>query len=265
MNYVAYEAKWYAAIEARVTPIGSVPAVGGDIVIVGILLAMALLAGAALVLSFLHWKEWRERGSEPVYLRKAKPLDGLLRDHPSQRKADSGFLHRKTHQRSGMPVTGILLALIAAALGVVVFDVGGAKWFPTLTTNKSTTAASTTAMPTISGSARVIDGDTVVVAGVHVRLKGVDAAELGTVRGENARDVMIGIVTSDLSCRLTGEKTYRREVGYCTTANGIDINQAIIAAGAALACPRYDTRYVPFERAAALEAQPRSSYCLKRH
>ena len=40
---------------------------------------------------------------------------------------------------------------------------------------------------------------------------------------------MIGIVTSDLTCRLTGEKTYRREVGYCTTANGTDINRAIIA------------------------------------
>jgi hypothetical protein len=52
VNYVAYQAKWYAAIEARVTPIGSAPAVGGDIVIVGILSAMALLAGAALVLIF---------------------------------------------------------------------------------------------------------------------------------------------------------------------------------------------------------------------
>jgi endonuclease YncB( thermonuclease family) len=56
------------------------------------------------------------------------------------------------------------------------------------------------------------------------------------------------------------KKTHRREVGYCTTANGIDINQAIIAQGAALACLRYDTRYLPFEQAAALAAQPRSPY-----
>ena len=33
------------------------------------------------------------------------------------------------HTGSGY-VTGILLAVTAAALGVVVFDVGGAKWFP---------------------------------------------------------------------------------------------------------------------------------------
>jgi endonuclease YncB( thermonuclease family) len=37
---------------------------------------------------------------------------------------------------------------------------------------------------TISGPARVVDGDIVVVAGTTIRLKGVDAAELGTARGE---------------------------------------------------------------------------------
>jgi endonuclease YncB( thermonuclease family) len=53
----------------------------------------------------------------------------------------------------------------------VFFDVGGAKRYPALA-----------AAATISGPARVIDGDTVVVAGTTVRLKGVDAAELGTAR-----------------------------------------------------------------------------------
>jgi micrococcal nuclease len=171
--------------------------------------------------------------------------------------------HTGSEWPSAIPVTGILLTLTAAALGAVVFDLGGDKLYPVPATPTFRTAASTTAAPTISGPARVIDGDTVVVAGTRVRLKGVDAAELGTACGENARAVMIGIVTGDLTCRLTGEKTHRREVDYCTTANGIDINQAIIAQGAALACPRYDTRYVPFEQAAALEAQPRSSYCVK--
>ena len=125
VHYVAYEAKWYAAIEARVTPIttisGLARVVDGN---TAVLLAMALLLGAALVLSFQHWKEWKARpttlatvhtgastntsskvcaGSsregttcqEPG-LKKAKPLDGLLRDHPSQRKADDlGLLHQE--------------------------------------------------------------------------------------------------------------------------------------------------------------------------
>jgi endonuclease YncB( thermonuclease family) len=76
---------------------------------------------------------------------------------------------------------------------------------------------------------------------------------------------MTGIVgNGDLSCRLTGEKTHRREVGYCTTADGVDINRAIIAQGAALSCPRYDARYLAFEQADALAMQPRSSYCVSR-
>ena len=123
----------------------------------------------------------------------------------------------------------------------------------------------TASPPVISGPAYVIDGDTVVVAGVHVRLKGVDAAEMNSPLGQTAREVMVGIVgNSELSCVLTGEKTHKREVGYCFTADGTDINQAIIAAGAALACPRFDTRYVEFEQASAVAAQPRASYCVRR-
>jgi endonuclease YncB( thermonuclease family) len=120
------------------------------------------------------------------------------------------------------------------------------------------------AMATVSGPARVIDGDTVVVAGVHVRLKGVDAAELGTPRGEAARRVMVGIAGNSLTCRLTGEHTYSREVGYCATAAGIDIGQAIITSDAALACPRYDDRFVRFEQAEAVVVQPRAACCARR-
>ncbi|MHC2576764.1 endonuclease YncB(thermonuclease family) [Bradyrhizobium diazoefficiens] len=157
---------------------------------------------------------------------------------------DSAFLNR--------------LSVMAVLLAVVVYgasEIPGRHW---------ANANAVPPMTAISGPARVVDGDTVVVAGTTVRLKGVDAAELGTERGENARRVMVALVPGTLTCRLTGEKTYSREVGYCTTANGTDINRAIIAQGAALACPRYDSRYVSFEQEAALAAQPRSSYCVKR-
>jgi endonuclease YncB( thermonuclease family) len=136
--------------------------------------------------------------------------------------------------------------IIAAALSAVCFDVSGAQYVT---------------RSTISGSVRVIDGDTVVVAGTTVRLKGVDASELGTPRGENARRTMLALVPAELTCHLTGEKTHGREVGYCFTSDGIDINQAIIVSGAALACPRYDTRYLRFEQTDALAAQVRAPYC----
>jgi hypothetical protein len=47
-------------------------------------------------------------------------------------------------------------------------------------------------------------------------------------------------------------------------ADGRDIQREIVEMGAALACPRYSTRYVAFEQVDALAAQPRSSYCAKR-
>ena len=84
VNYVAYQAKWYAAIEARVTPIGSAPAIGGDTVVVGILFAMALCAAAALALSYQHWKA--QKPGQCDHLKQAKPLDGHLRDRPRPMK-----------------------------------------------------------------------------------------------------------------------------------------------------------------------------------
>jgi len=100
--YVSNQAKWYSALKAAVNHVTSISArvVDGDPVVVGILLAaMALLSGAALVLSFLHWRDWKAKDpGQSDQWKKAKPLDGLLRDHPSQRKADDPLL---PHQPSG--------------------------------------------------------------------------------------------------------------------------------------------------------------------
>jgi hypothetical protein len=82
--YVANQPKWYSALTAAVTPVTSISGlarvVDGDIVVVvGILLAMALLLGAGLVLSFLHWRDWKaQKPGQGDGLKKAKPLDGLL-------------------------------------------------------------------------------------------------------------------------------------------------------------------------------------------
>ena len=39
----------------------------------------------------------------------------------------------------------------------------------------------------IAGSSRVIDGDTVVIGSVHIRLRGLDAPEIGDLGGSEAR------------------------------------------------------------------------------
>jgi len=117
----------------------------------------------------------------------------------------------------------------------------------------------------VAGPSRVVDGDTVVVDGTTVRLKGVDAAEMSTILGVESKRIMEEIVMGqDLYCRLTGERTHRREVGYCFTKDDVDINRAIIERGGALSCPRYDARYIKYERPELLLAQSRARYCTGR-
>ncbi|HKA73155.1 MAG TPA: hypothetical protein VKE26_15200 [Xanthobacteraceae bacterium] len=120
---------------------------------------------------------------------------------------------------------------------------------------------------TVSGPVRVVDGDTLVVDGVSVRLKGVDAMERGTAEGDSATATMRALVHEgeSVTCSVTGEKTHRREVGYCVRDHdGLDLNRAIIAAGAALGCPRYDPRYVEAETAEARVRLRQARYCAPR-
>ena len=116
----------------------------------------------------------------------------------------------------------------------------------------------------VQGPAYVIDGDTVVVAGVRVRLKGVDAPERADKYGPDATNGMRAIVGDWLRCELTGEKTRKREVGYCVNAAGQDIGEAIVTAGAALACECYSDRYISFEQPEALKRLTRAPYCDKK-
>jgi endonuclease YncB( thermonuclease family) len=112
------------------------------------------------------------------------------------------------------------------------------------------------------GSAKAVDGDTVIVNNTVVRLKGVDAPEQSQPGGAQATAAMRILVGTWLKCELTGEKTHNREVGFCANADGKDIAEAIISQGLALACPRHSSRYVKFEQAETVMRQPRASYCL---
>ena len=65
-----------ASTTAAPTISGPARVIDGDAVVVGILLAIALLLGAALVLSFLHWKEWKARRIRVFCIRRP---NGLIR------------------------------------------------------------------------------------------------------------------------------------------------------------------------------------------
>lgn len=99
----------------------------------------------------------------------------------------------------------------------------------------------------LTGHASTIDGDTIEIGGVSVRLKGIAAperAEPGSSEATEALRRMIG--DHEVRCELTGERTRNRAVGYCF-AGGRDLNGAMVRGGWALSCPRYSQRYIGLE------------------
>ena len=77
-----------------------------------------------------------------------------------------------------------------------------ARWFGTIADAVETVPQETT----VSGPARVIDGQRVSVAGTRIYLRGLDVAETGTQWGDMAKWGMEMIAGAELRCRLTGDK-----------------------------------------------------------
>ncbi len=113
-----------------------------------------------------------------------------------------------------------------------------------------------------AGGLQVRDADTIVVDGTPVRLNGVDAPELGTRSGQDAKRWMVNFLRGkNIECELNGERSYDRWVGVCF-ADGEDIGAAVIAAGHALDCARYSGgRYRQLETPAAKSRLSRAGYC----
>lgn len=113
-----------------------------------------------------------------------------------------------------------------------------------------------------SAGLQVRDADTIVVDGTPVRLDGVDAPELKTRAGKDAKRWLVGYLRDkNVTCDLTGKKTYDRWVGVCY-ADGVDVGAAVIAAGFALDCAKFSGgRYRKLETPAAKSRIKRARYC----
>lgn len=113
----------------------------------------------------------------------------------------------------------------------------------------------------ITGLARVIDGDTIDVAGTRVRLEGIDAPETDQKCKDGAgRDYLCGIAASKalrdligrdpVTCQNVGKDRYGRVLGVCSNASGTDMNAELVRRGLAVAFRRYSLRYADVEDAA---------------
>lgn len=115
------------------------------------------------------------------------------------------------------------------------------------------------AAATVSGSAKVIDGDTLEIGTQRVRLFGIDAPE-GTQTcdrsgerwacGQASADELRGMIGSgELICSGNEVDTYGRLLAVCTIG-GVDLNRLMVSEGWATAFRRYSENYVPDENQA---------------
>jgi endonuclease YncB( thermonuclease family) len=108
----------------------------------------------------------------------------------------------------------------------------------------------------IAGKARIIDGDTIVIAATHIRLNGIDAPESDqtcTDASNNAwlcgrvatGELLALIAGRPLACETSGRDRYHRVLAICTLPDGTDINAWMVQQGWALAY--YSHKYEPEE------------------
>ena len=112
------------------------------------------------------------------------------------------------------------------------------------------------APPALSGLARVVDGDTLDVERVRVRLHGIDAPEsaqrcrasgrLWPCGQEATRALARRIGGRPVACEERDRDRYGRVVAVCTVA-GRDLNRWMVAEGWAFAYRRYSRAYVAAE------------------
>lgn len=104
---------------------------------------------------------------------------------------------------------------------------------------------------------QVVDGDTVDVAGVRYRLHGIDAPEAGqkcrNARGGNWPCGQAAIAALEelvrgrqVHCDYRGSDDYGRTIAVCF-ADGMDVNQEMVASGFAWAFRKYSEDYVDTE------------------
>ena len=114
---------------------------------------------------------------------------------------------------------------------------------------------------TLSGPARVIDADTIDVAGERVRLSGIDALERNQrCRDDAGRSYRCGaeaaaalkrrIGGGAVRCETTVHDRYGRAIATCFATDGTDLNGWLVRQGHALAYRRYSRAYVCDEEVA---------------
>ena len=111
----------------------------------------------------------------------------------------------------------------------------------------------------ITGTARIIDGDTIVIDQQVIRLLSIDAPENGQHCtnadgqkyncGAASENYMKSLIQQSVSCSAQSMDNYKRLLAYCQSG-GIDINREMVRSGHAIVFRRFSDEYDSEEREA---------------
>jgi endonuclease YncB( thermonuclease family) len=115
------------------------------------------------------------------------------------------------------------------------------------------------AAATLTGSADIVDGDTIKVGGITVRLYGIDAPEGRQACerdgntyacGKQATQALANLIAGrSVECEIIGRDDYGRALGVCTVAD-TELNKTMVRNGWAFAFVKYADRYAADQDAA---------------
>ena len=112
---------------------------------------------------------------------------------------------------------------------------------------------------TIVGTATIVDGDTLTVSGLKIRIWGIDAPESQQQCEADGRSYVCGkeatrylgslVAEREAACTVRTHDRYQRAVAVCVV-EGKDLGAEMVRAGRALAFVRYSSDYVAIEQEA---------------
>lgn len=92
----------------------------------------------------------------------------------------------------------------------------------------------------VQGQCWVIDGDTIVIGDVRLRLAGIDAPELDHPYGKQAKWALVQMCKGQtVTARIRPELSYDRLVAECFLPDGRDLSAELVRAGLALDWPKF--------------------------
>lgn len=92
----------------------------------------------------------------------------------------------------------------------------------------------------LRGKCWVIDGDTIVIDNVRLRLAGIDAPELDHPWGQRSKWALVQLCKGrTITARIRPELSYDRVVAECFLPDGRDLAAELVSAGLALDWPKF--------------------------